>query len=192
MTPEQFDHEVQCFADLAILSHDFQSKLKTMALITAYGDESSDKDKRVLAVGAFVGRADEWTALLLDWIERIKPENLPNPITSFHMTDCETGQGEFRGKFGWTEESRKRLIIDLIEIITRRRVLLYGAGLQMKDYGNLDLIDGKPVGKSEYHFLLQAIMGELSMQLEDDKAPSFEDIAYKTTPRFRGRIESAR
>lgn len=147
MTPEQFDHEVQCFADLAILSHDFQSKLKTMALITAYGDESSDKDKRVLAVGAFVGRADEWTALLLDWIERIKPENLPNPITSFHMTDCETGQGEFRGKFGWTEESRKRLIIDLIEIITRRRVLLYGAGLQMKDYGNLDLIDGKPVGK---------------------------------------------
>jgi Protein of unknown function (DUF3800) len=149
-----------------------------MALITAYGDESSDKDKRVLAVGAFVGRADEWTALLGDWIERINPENLPSPITAFHMTDCETGQGEFRDKFGWTEESRKKLIIDLIEIITRHRVLLYGAGLQMKDYGNLELIDGKPVGKSEYHLLLQAIIGELSMQLEDDKAPGFEEIAY--------------
>ena len=149
-----------------------------MALITAYGDESSDKDKRVLAVGAFVGSADEWRALLLDWIERIKPEKLPNPITAFHMTDCETGQGEFRDKFGWTEESRKKLIIDLIEIITRRRVLLYGAGLQMKDYGNLELIDGKPVGKSEYHVLLQAIMGELSMQLDDEKAPGFEDVAY--------------
>jgi hypothetical protein len=94
------------------------------------------------------------------------------------MTDCETGQGEFRDKFGWTEESRKKLIIDLIEIITRHRVLLYGAGLQMKDYGNLELIDGKPVGKSEYHLLLQAIIGELSMQLEDDKAPGFEEIAY--------------
>jgi Protein of unknown function (DUF3800) len=149
-----------------------------MAPITAYGDESSDKDKRVLVVAAFVGRADEWTALLGDWIKRTDAQNLPNPITAFHMTDCETGQGEFRDKFGWTEESRKKLIIDLIEIITRHRVLLFGAGLQMKDYGDLELIDGKPVGKSEYHLLLQAIMGELSMQLEDNNAPRFEDIAY--------------
>ncbi len=169
----RLDYEVQRSADLAVLCHDSRSRLKPMALITAYGDESSDKDQRVLAVGALVRPADEWTALLLDWMERIKPETLPSKINAFHRTDCETGQGEFPDKFGWTEESRKRLIIDLIETITRRRVLLYGAGLQMKDYGNLELIDGKPVGKSEYHVLLQAIMGELSWQLEDSNAHSF-------------------
>jgi hypothetical protein len=183
----RLDYEVQRFADLAVLCHDSRSRLKTMALITACGDESSDKDQRVLAVGAFVGPADEWTALLLDWIERIKPETLPSKINAFHRTDCETGQGEFPDKFGWTEESRKRLIIDLIEIITRRRVLLCGAGLQMKDYGNLELIDGKPVGKSEYHVLLQAIMGELSWQREDSNAPSFEDIAYVFDQQDRAR-----
>jgi hypothetical protein len=79
----RLDYEVQRFADLAVLCHDSRSRLKTMALITACGDESSDKDQRVLAVGAFVGPADEWTALLLDWIERIKPHICPVRLTRF-------------------------------------------------------------------------------------------------------------
>ena len=178
MKTQALSYEVQKFADFAVLCHDRDSALKTMALITAYGDESSDKDRRILSVSAFVGRADDWTALLNEWIERLNPKNLPNPVTAFHMTDCESGQGEFRDKFGWTEESRKRLIIDLIGIITRHHILLFGAGLQIKDYGNLELINGDPVGRSEYHILLQALMCDLSLELEESNAPAIEDIAY--------------
>jgi len=149
-----------------------------MSLISAYADESSDKDRRILSVSAFVGEAEEWSFLLADWIERLKPANLPNPVTAFHMTDCETGNGEFSEKNGWDHSSRQKLIIDLISIISRRRVALFGVGMQLKDYSSLELIDGQPLGKSEYHFLLQAVMGGISMELEETKADRLEDVSY--------------
>jgi len=37
-----------------------------MSLISAYADESSDKDRRILSVSAFVGEAEEWSWLLAD------------------------------------------------------------------------------------------------------------------------------
>ena len=93
-----------------------------LASLQTYLDESIDKDRRIFAIGGFIGRADEWRELLLDWIDRIHPSKLPNPITAFHMTDCETGGGEFRDELGWSRDSRKELIIDLLARFIRELV----------------------------------------------------------------------
>ena len=53
------------------------------ATIHAYMDESVDKLERMFVVGGFVARSDAWTSILYKWIDRIRPERLPNPIKAF-------------------------------------------------------------------------------------------------------------
>jgi hypothetical protein len=171
-------YELNSFADLAKAVHGYCDGRKFMALISAYADESYEKDKRVVAIGAFVGESQEWQVLLANWIDRLRPTNLPNPITAFHMTDCETGNGEFSDELGWNHQSRRELIIDLIGIIRARRVALFGVGLRLEDYNSLEQIDGKPIGKTEYHLLLQAVMCGISLELEAAMAPRWETVAY--------------
>jgi hypothetical protein len=100
--------------------------------------------------------------LLLEWADRIQPDKLPHPIKAFHMTDCESGGGEFRDELGWDNESRKQLIIDLIQIICRYSVALFGMGLPIQDYEALQPVTKNPsndkgvkLGGGQYRFLLQ-------------------------------------
>jgi hypothetical protein len=60
-----------------------------MAVLTAYADDSSDKERTVLAIGCLWGLKSIWTAFKEEW-------GRLNPIP-FHATDCESGFGDFAG-----------------------------------------------------------------------------------------------
>ena len=172
--------EVESFLALAHAIHGYRSELEMFAAIHAYMDESVDKQERMFVVGGFVARSDAWTEILYEWIDRIHPHRLPNPIKAFHMTDCETGQGEFRDQLGWNRETRKQLIIDLIDIISPHIIGLFAVGLPIKEYKALDPItpDGTRLGYSQYHFIFQAAIAYLAGELEDDDFPAHETIAF--------------
>ncbi|MGC1475353.1 MAG: DUF3800 domain-containing protein [Terriglobales bacterium] len=151
-----------------------------IASIHAYMDESVDKQERLFVVGGFVSRPEAWSSILHQWIDRIQPDKLPNPIKAFHMTDCETGQGEFRDKLGWNQGTRRQLIIDLINIICGHVVGLFAVGLPIAEYKALDPItpDGTRLGYSQYHFIFQAAIAYLAGEFEDSGFPHHETIAF--------------
>lgn len=177
----EHQREMASFEALVGALHPPESEIRMLAALQAYMDESSDKERRIFTIGGFIGRADEWRELLFDWIDRIEPRKLPNPIRAFHMTDCENGGGEFRDELGWDRDSRRQLIIDLLDIICRYNVGLFGLGLPIKEYELLDPVNpekGLKLGYSQYHLLFQLVLREMASEMEEGGFPGHEEIAF--------------
>ena len=173
--------EIGSFDDLVRALHAPDSRLKMLATLQTYLDESIDRDHRIFAIGGFIGRADEWRELLFEWIDRIHPSKLPRPIKAFHMTDCENGGGDFRDELGWDRESRRQLIIDLIAIICRYNVALFGMGLPIKEYERLDHVDPNKrlkLGYSQYHLLFQSVIRDLVKEMDDGSFGGHPRVAF--------------
>jgi hypothetical protein len=151
-----------------------------LAAAHAYMDESVDKDRRMFVVGGFVGRADAWSSLRFDWVDRLQPKRLPHPVKAFHMTDCENGGREFRDDLGWDKQSRTALIIDLIDIICRYPIGMFGMGLPIKEYESLTPVtdEGIKLGYSQYHFIFQAAIAYLVGELEDNDFPRHDTVDF--------------
>jgi hypothetical protein len=151
-----------------------------LATVHAYMDESADKDRRLFTIGGFLGRSDEWRDLRFRWIERIERSKLPRPIKAFHMTDCENGGGEFRDELGWDRDSRRRLIIDLIDLICSYNLGVFGMAIPIQEYESLEPVnsEGVKLGRNQYCFLMQAVMTELAIEFEKNGFGSHETIDF--------------
>ena len=126
--------------------------------IRLYGDESEDKQEKVIAVAGFIGQATEWERLQEEWIARLKP----TCVSAYHMTDCEGGWGEFSDKKGWTKRDRDQLTIDLIEMICHRDIFLLGMGVLLDDYKDIPPVNdkGELLGHDKWHSAFQLLVFE--------------------------------
>ncbi|MBI4166910.1 MAG: DUF3800 domain-containing protein [Acidobacteria bacterium] len=79
-------------------------------MLAAYLDESGHKDTKILCVAGYVATGEQWRKFSNEWNSIIKPEG----IEVFHMTDFETGHGDFEG---WAREKRDRLFERLSQTI---------------------------------------------------------------------------
>jgi hypothetical protein len=95
----------------------------------AYLDESENSSSGIYVVGGFVAEATVWDALEPKWLSC-----LPPGITSFHTTDCFTGNNEFDGV---SISDRSVLLNKLTEIIVGHEIRLVGYGIDAKTYGKL-------------------------------------------------------
>lgn len=143
--------------------------------IRFYGDESEDKDEKVLAIGGFIGFAEQWEALQEKWITRVKPTG----VSAYHMTDCECGHGEFSGDNGWTKKDRDQLTSDLIGLIVEHEIFLIGEGILLDDYRELPPVDDKGVelGHDKWHMVFQGVLQQVCMRV-GDTAPPEETVAF--------------
>jgi hypothetical protein len=96
------------------------------------------------------------------------------------MTDCENGGREFRDDLGWDKQSRTALIIDLIDIICRYPIGMFGMGLPIKEYESLTPVtdEGIKLGYSQYHFIFQAAIAYLVGELEDNDFPRHDTVDF--------------
>jgi hypothetical protein len=140
-----------------------------------YGDESEDKQEKVLAIGGFLGLAEEWDALQEKWIARVKPTG----VSAYHMTDCECGQGEFSRENGWCEQDRRDLTIDLIELIAAHNIFLIGHAVLLDDYSQFPPVndEGVKLGHDKWHMAFQGLLQQAANRVGDD-APPEETIAF--------------
>jgi hypothetical protein len=77
-------------------------------VLFVYGDESMDQaQQRVCAVAGLVGSADEWDRIEARWKAR-------NGETPFHARDCESDQGDYKGR---PHKENKDLYKDLVIMI---------------------------------------------------------------------------
>jgi hypothetical protein len=130
--------------------------------IRAYFDESEDSDAVVHSIGGFIGFAEQWDKLQFEWTARVKPTG----IRAFHLTDCESGWGEFRD---WPKEERKRLTIDLIDIILKHEVFMIGAVILLGPYNDLPALTGKgnKLGGDKWLAGFQAVIQDAASQASE-------------------------
>jgi hypothetical protein len=143
--------------------------------IRFYGDESEDRDEKVLAIGGFIGLADAWNELQEKWIARVKPTG----VTAYHMIDCECGWGEFSESKGWTKPDRDKLTIDLINLIIQHDVFMLGFAVLVDDYKQIAPVndEGDHFGRDKWHLAFQGIVQEAANRVGDGVPPE-ETIAF--------------
>jgi hypothetical protein len=111
-------------------------------MLLAFGDESSDEQEQlVFAVCGLIGTQQEWDDLADVWNKRTG--GIP-----FHPADCEAEPP--RGPYkNMSKDERDKLYTDMINILTRTKLMGYGAVLDIKSYKEYfpDTVDNVP-----YHF----------------------------------------
>jgi hypothetical protein len=110
--------------------------------LTAYFDESTDSmQSRIFAVAGWTGWECDWRRIEPLWNETLAAA----AIRVFHMKDCESHWGEFRG---WSPTQKIQLVSDLITLIENtgmppRGLVGFWSGLNLRDYD--ELVRGKPL-----------------------------------------------
>jgi hypothetical protein len=157
--------------DILRAVHPPHSKSRFIMAIRFYGDESEDKQEQVHAVAGWVGKAEEWEHLHGEWISRVKPTG----VSAYHMTDCECGGGEFKN---WLKPERDQLTIDLIEMICRHNIFLFGMGILLEDYKSLPPLSKEEaaLGHDRWHLAFQGVIHTPADVM--DGFPPEETIAF--------------
>jgi hypothetical protein len=96
-------------------------------MLIAYGDDSSDeKNMRVFAAGAVVGRQEDWDIFLPAWEKR-------NPLP-FHATDCDSDQGDYANR----EHSENKLLYGSnVRHLANSPLMGAGVAISIVDYWDL-------------------------------------------------------
>lgn len=135
--------------------------------VRLYADESEDKDGVVHAIGGFIGMADEWERLEEEWVARVRPTG----VSAYHMADCDSMQGEFSQKNGWSKADCTQLTVDLIDVICRHEVFMIGTGVLLADYNRIPPVTSDPrvrLGGSEWHLCFGQVTHEACMRLGEE------------------------
>lgn len=117
-------------SDLAYIEQIKTARQKriVIAMLTAYGDDSSDeKGMRTFAVAAIMGRQEEWDAIEPAWIKRTGGK-------VFHATDCEAGYGEYRGI---PKDERLKEYEDLTKLLVQTEMIGAGCAVDIQAYKTL-------------------------------------------------------
>jgi hypothetical protein len=92
----------------------------------SYLDESANSPNELYVVGGFIGKTDVWVGLEPLWLE-----SLPPGITTFHATDCFSGNNDFEGV---SIADRPELLNKVTDLIARHEIRLIGYGIDAKTY----------------------------------------------------------
>src|SRR2546422_412165 len=103
------------------LLHAVESRLKALAVTTAYFDESGDHDKPVFSVAGFLSSDKRWRRFDQEWKKELRRRD----VETLHMTDFETRHGEFKDKT-WSNDERTAFIAQLAHII--KNTIMIGVG----------------------------------------------------------------
>lgn len=95
-------------------------------MLCGYGDDSWDSSKsRAFAVGAAVGRQEDWDSLAVSWKAR-------TGTRPFHATDCDSDQGDFKGS---SHDANKKLYRDLAMLLSsENRFFMFGFAADVKGF----------------------------------------------------------
>ena len=109
--------------DTAELVHYKSSEERTLAVLVAYMDESGiHKDAAVCAIAGYVGSSEEWKKFEYRWKQILSREG----VSQFHMSEFESGHGEFKG---WSKGRKEQLLTNLLKTIMARDIQDVGSAV---------------------------------------------------------------
>lgn len=96
-----------------------------------YFDASGTANTDVLVMAGYVSDAKKWDRFDHHWKAILDRES----VKCFHMTDCVSGQGEYKG---WDSERRRQFINDLAECARKYTNKRFSASVVINDYNLVD------------------------------------------------------
>ena len=118
-------------------------------LLTVFGDESHDeKTERVFTVTGVIGRQSEWDALEIAWKDRTNGR-------TFHASDCDTNQGEYRCT---PNAENKQLYKDLTQLIVRSGLFGYSHTLDVQAVN--EAFSATLLDDSAYYWLFYKVVAD--------------------------------
>lgn len=171
---KRFRMSIQALADLV---HPRSSRHKLLGImeLRAYCDESGmHGDPQFFVVCGYVGRANEWIHLEDRWTNLLRRHQL----AEFKASDCEHGQGVFKGKSPREREELQRKFYSLIT-----KFALHGAAssIVMADYNALlprlaKIRQTEKYTKSPYFIAFEHVLAALASIASN--YPKKEQIAF--------------
>jgi hypothetical protein len=143
-------------------------------MIRGYFDESY-RDKKVYAIGGYVGRDKSWKDISRLWRNR----RLRDGVQCFHATDCEGGHGEFEGI---SLETRKNLKADLVQLVNAHEDLGgFASAVLIEDYFKVRESSERAkeiLGNSPYFLCFQSVLSHICTALDRLEASPNVSVAY--------------
>ena len=102
-----------------------------MSILCSYCDESSDEQmQRVYVMAGYLATKATWLIFSQRWRQALADAGL----NTFHMTECNSGHGEFKGRSSTEREDLQR---QFIEIINTSELVGSVGGILLMDYNLL-------------------------------------------------------
>lgn len=159
-----------------------------MLLARAYFDESGIHDgSPIVAAGGLMATEKRWSAIETDWLielDRLKDDGFP--ISAFHATDCENGEGEF---FGIEKPIRDTFFARLAKIIERHSPICVWSSIAKKDWD--ELADKKFQAEYPHPFYLcfEWCAYELARWQQEVAQSTPIALVYSEQEKFEGRVQ---
>jgi hypothetical protein len=152
------------------------------SMLEAYFDDgSSHEDAAATVLAGYVGPASEWQLLATDWNALLKREKLPY----YHSVDAAHGRKHFKGR---TKEVRNALHREIVEMITRRDLVLVGAGVHLegyrKRYAALTPENMEAEPKGPYFYCFYHALWYLSRYIRTKAAKG--TVVFEESPKVKG------
>lgn len=157
-------------------------------MIRGYFDESY-RDKRVYAIGGYIGRSKDWTVASRLW----KNRRLQDKIQCFHAADCESGFEEFKHL---SKEVRIQLKADLIQIVHGCQNLGgFGSAVIIEDFYKVRDSSERArqvLGTDPYFLCFQMLLSGICIEFEEQQANPYMSIAFvfEEQEEFSGRTKA--
>lgn len=136
-------------------------------LYTGYLDESGTHDPSdFVVVAGFVSNKTKWVTFWHEWKVALERWGIP----TFHMTDFEAYQGDFRG---WSTEKHKDCINELLGIIKKHTFLGIGFIIRTKQFDEMVSEAGKKLCGNAYGFAAIGCWHNLSILLQKPKTDGY-------------------
>ncbi len=121
------------------------SRARWAVVLNAYVDETKPEGARIVALGGYVFHESASSRYERRWKDVLGKAD--PPLERFHMTDWESGWGEFKG---WPKEYREFFYKKLVNIIHQTAKLAINVGVDLEAFDALSPEDQVLLGKYPY------------------------------------------
>jgi hypothetical protein len=157
-------------------------------LLYAYFDESGiDPRQPFVAVGGIMATKAKWERIEADWMKELDRFRCKGfPISAFHATECEAGDGEF---FGIQKEIRDTWPPRLAKIIEKHSPICIWAAIKRVDWNELTDEAFRQEYPNPFYLCFEWCAEEMVRWQEEVGETTPIALVYSEQKEFEGRVQ---
>jgi hypothetical protein len=160
----------------------------TMVMLAAYLDDSgTHQSSDIVLMAGFFGYPNQWDYFSELWAEKLAaPCPGKPPLSRFHMTECQAGDGEF---LGWRRVETDFLVHELGSIIIKAGLYGFGGAIARKHYDQLITGDlRRSTGDAETMCIINSFVKIIDLVKRLQFAQSIA-LIFDDRPQIKGNVQ---
>jgi hypothetical protein len=160
---------------------------EVLLVLTFHGDESYDPTAFIFA--GWLGTQKEWERTEAQWLKRLEFERRNGrPLSRFHAADCEKPSGEYKY---WTKEQTTNHVTKLVDIIQRRALGIFAAGVDLRALVEVYPGDAKDPIAAAYDLCVRQVMIDIARGIKNSIRPDAKITILFDRSKYNGVVERA-